>query len=67
MASKQYGLKIVHKPSNIVEREVWFNTEAERMSAMGGSTMERDYVYVLEEKEIEMPQDAKPGEWGGPV
>jgi len=37
------------------------------MSAMGGSTMERDYVYVLEEKEIEMPQDAKPGEWGGPA
>jgi hypothetical protein len=67
MASKQYGLKIVHKPSNIVEREMWFNTEAERMSAMGGSTMERDYVYVLEEKEIEMPQDAKPGEWGGPA
>jgi hypothetical protein len=67
MASKQYGLKIVHKPSNIVEREMWFNTEAERMSAMGGSTMERDYIYVVEEKEIEMPQDAKLGESGGPA
>jgi hypothetical protein len=66
MASKQYGLKIVHKPSNIVESEKWFNTEQERSSAMAGSTMERDYVYVLVEKEIEPPQDAKPGEWSGP-
>jgi hypothetical protein len=39
MASKQYGLKIVHKPSNTVESESWFNTEQERNSAMAGTTM----------------------------
>jgi hypothetical protein len=67
MASKQYGLKIVHKPSNTVTSEKWFNTELERNSAMTGSTMERDYIYVVEEKEIELPRDAKPGEWSGPA
>jgi hypothetical protein len=29
--------------------------------------MERDYTYVLEEKEIELLQDAKPGQPGGPA
>lgn len=67
MASKQYGLKIVHKPSNTVASEKWFNTEQERNSAMAGSTMERDYIFKVEEKEIELPQDAKPGEWSGPA
>ena len=62
MASKQYGLKVVHKPSNTVTSEKWFNTELERNGAMAGSTMERDYIYVVEEKEIELPQDAQPGE-----
>ncbi len=54
--SKQYGLKVVHEPSNTVTSEKWFNTELERNSAMAGSTMERDYIYVVEEKEIEAPQ-----------
>jgi len=67
MPSKQYGLKIVHKPSNIVEREQWFNTAQERNNAMAGSTMERDYIYVVEEREIEIAEDTKPGEWSGPV
>jgi hypothetical protein len=67
MASKQYGLKIVHKPSNTVESEKWFNTEQERNSAMAGSTMERDYIYVVEEKEIELPQDPKPRKRSGPA
>jgi hypothetical protein len=62
MASKQYGLKIVHKPSNTVASEKWFNTESERNSAMAGSTMEPHYIFIVEEKEIELPQDAKPGE-----
>jgi hypothetical protein len=52
MASKQYGLKIVHKPSNIVEREQWFNTAQERNTAMAGSTMERDYIYVWRRRKL---------------
>lgn len=67
MASKQFGLKIVHEPSNTVTSEKWFNTELERSTAMAGSTMERDYIYVVEEKEIELPEDAKPGQWSGPA
>jgi len=67
MASKQYGLKIVHKPSNTVASEKWFNTELERNNAMAGSTMEPHYIFIVEEKEIELPQDARPGEYGGPA
>jgi len=65
MASKQYGLKIVHKPSNTVASEKWYNTEVERNSAMAGSTMEPHYIFVVEEKEVESPQDAKPGQRSG--
>jgi hypothetical protein len=57
MASKQYGLKIVHKPSNTVSSEKWFDTEAERNSAMAGSTMDPYYIFVVEEKEVEPLQD----------
>jgi hypothetical protein len=59
MVGKQYGLKIVHKPSNIVRSEKWFSTEAERMAAMGGSTMERDYIYVLAEKDDAPNEEGK--------
>ena len=62
MATKQYGLKIVHKPSNTVSSEKWFNTELERNSAMAGSTMEPHYIFIAEEKEVELPLDAKPGQ-----
>jgi len=57
MVAKQYGLKVVHKPSNMARSERWFNTEAERTAAMSGSTMERDYIYVLAEKEVELSSD----------
>ncbi|MGA2877855.1 MAG: hypothetical protein ABSG13_02790 [Bryobacteraceae bacterium] len=67
MAGKQYGLKIVHKPSNTVTSEKWFNTELERNGAMAGSTMEPHYIFVVEEKEIELPQDVKSGKSGGPA
>ena len=53
MVRKRYGLKVVHKPSNMVRSEKWFDTEKERSAAMSGSTMERDYIYVLEEKDVE--------------
>ena len=62
MASKQYGLKIVHKPSNTVAEEKWFNTELERNNAMLGSTMEPQYIFITEEKEITPSQEAKPGQ-----
>jgi hypothetical protein len=65
MASKQYGLKIVHKPSNTVAEEKWFNTELERNNAMLGSTMEPQYIFVTEEKEVEPPADARSGQWSG--
>jgi hypothetical protein len=29
---------------------------------MAGTTMERDYIFIVEEKEIELTQDAKPGQ-----
>jgi hypothetical protein len=61
MASKQYGLKVVYEPSNTVEREEWFNTESERNSAMAGSTLDPHYKFVKDEKEVEVPPDAKPG------
>jgi hypothetical protein len=67
MASKQYGLKIVHKPSNTVTSEKWYGTESERNSAMAGSTMEPHYIFVAEEKEIDPPQDAKSAQRGGSV
>lgn len=57
MVAKQYGLKVVHKPSNMARSEKWFNTEAERTAAMSGSTMERDYIYVLAEKDVELSSD----------
>jgi hypothetical protein len=63
MVGKQYGLKVVHKPSNMVRSEKWFDTEKERSAAMSGSTMERDYIYVLAEKDVEATNDA-PGEPG---
>ena len=63
----KYGLKIVHKPSNTVTSENWFNTESERNSAMGGSTLEPHYIFIAVEKEIEPPQDAKPGQRGDPA
>jgi hypothetical protein len=53
MVGKQYGMKVVHKPSNMVRSEKWFDSEAERTAAMSGSTMERDYIYVLAEKDVE--------------
>jgi hypothetical protein len=59
MVGKQYGLKVVHKPSNIVRSEKWFSTEAERMAAMGGSTMERDYIYVLAEKDDDCDEEGR--------
>jgi hypothetical protein len=62
MASKQYGLKIVHKPSNTVTGEKWFSTAVERNSAMAGSTLEPHYIYIVEEKEIERPPDGNPEE-----
>jgi hypothetical protein len=62
MASKQYGLKIVHKPSNTVTSEKWYKTASERNNAMAGSTLEPHYIYIVEEKEIEPPPDAKPTE-----
>ena len=37
----------------MVRSEKWFDTEKERSAAMSGSTMERDYIYVLEEKDVE--------------
>ncbi len=52
MATKQYGLKVVHKPSNTVASERWFNTESERNAAMTGSTMEPHYIFIVEEKEM---------------
>ena len=58
MVGKQYGMKVVHKPSNMVRSEKWFDTEAERTAAMSGSTMERDYIYVLAEKTVEPSSDA---------
>jgi hypothetical protein len=67
MASKQFGLKIVHKPSNTVTSEKWYGTELERNSAMAGSTMEPHYIFVAEEKEIDLPEDAKPAKQGGAV
>ncbi|HTC88342.1 MAG TPA: hypothetical protein VK686_08605 [Bryobacteraceae bacterium] len=67
MASKQFGLKIVHKPSNTVTSEKWYGTESERNSAMAGSTMEPHYIFVAEEKEIDLPEDAKPAKQGGAV
>ncbi len=67
MASKQYGLKILHKPSNTVTSEKWFNTELERNNAMLGSTMEPYYIFITEEKELEPREDAKPGQWSGPA
>lgn len=63
MVGKQYGLKVVHKPSNVVRSEKWFHTEMERTAAMSGSTMERDYIYVLAEKDVEATSDV-PGEPG---
>jgi len=60
MGNKQYGLKIVHKPSNTVVSEKWFNTEVERNSAMGGSTLEPHYIYIVSEKERDLREDAKP-------
>ena len=63
MVGKRYGLKVVHKPSNMVRSEKWFNTEMERTAAMSGGTMERDYIYVLAEKDVEVTTDvpAEPG------
>jgi hypothetical protein len=57
MHDKRYGLKVVHKPSNTVRSEKWFDTEAERSAAMSGNTMEPHYIYVLEEKKAS-PSDA---------
>ena len=53
MLGKQYGLKVVHKPSNMVAREEWFDTESERNAAMGGSTMEPHYIYVVQAREAQ--------------
>jgi len=65
-SSKQYGLKVIHKPSNNVTSEQWFNTELERRTAMGGIKLDPGYIFLLEEKNIEKPL-AKKGEWGGPA
>jgi hypothetical protein len=67
MARKQYGLKIVYEPSNTVESEQWFNTESERNSAMAGSTLDRNYIFVAAEKEVEFPLDAKPAKQDDPA
>jgi hypothetical protein len=59
MGGKQYGLRVIHKPSNTVRSEQWFNTEVERNAAMGGSTLEAHYIYVLLEKDVTAsPSDA---------
>lgn len=58
MLTKQYGLKTIHKPSNTIANEKWYKTEKERNSAMAGSTLEPHYIYIVEEKEIELPPDA---------
>ena len=55
--SKQYGLRVIHKPSNTLRSEEWFNTESERNAAMGGSTLEPHYIYVIQEREIQPPAD----------
>jgi hypothetical protein len=64
---RQYGLKIVHKASNKIESECWFNTELERQTAMGGTKLTPGLVFQLEEKEIDKASSAKPREWGGPI
>ena len=58
MVGKQYGLKVIHKPSNTVRSERWFNTEAERTAAMGGSTLEPHYIYVVAERDVQPPSGA---------
>jgi hypothetical protein len=64
--SKQYGLRVIHKPSNTLRSEQWFNTESERNAAMGGSTLEPHYIYVVQEREIpaDIPNELVPlREW----
>jgi hypothetical protein len=58
--AKQYGLKVIHKPSNMVRSEKWFDTTRERTAAMSGSTLEPHYIYVLMERDTPPPDS--PGE-----
>jgi hypothetical protein len=56
--AKQYGLKVIHKPSNMVRSEKWFDTTMERTAAMSGSTLEPHYIYVLMERDAAPPTDS---------
>ena len=62
MVGKQYGLKIIHKPSNAVKQEFRFNTEDGRNIAMGGIKLDQNYTFDIEEEEAKTARDAKPGE-----
>ena len=64
--SKQYGLKIVHRPSREIVSERWFNTALERDDALREVVM-APYVVELEEKEIHSAEETPEGQWGGPV
>jgi hypothetical protein len=57
MGDKHYGLKVIHKPSNTVRSEKWFDSEAERTAAMSGNTLEPHYIYVLSENIAPPPSD----------
>jgi hypothetical protein len=56
--AKQYGLKVIHKPSNMVRSEKWFDTTKERTAAMSGSTLEPHYIYVLMERDAAPATDS---------
>lgn len=60
MAGKQYGLKIIHKPSSTVKDEHWFSTEAERDTARGEIKLHSNYTFGIEEKEFATPPDPEP-------
>jgi len=56
---KPYSLKIIHKPSNAVNQERWFNTEDERKAAMRGIKLHENYTSRTDD--VLVPRVAKAG------
>ena len=59
MEGRPYSLKIIHKPSNAVKQERWFNTEDERKAAMRGIKLHENYTFRTDE--VLVPSVAKAG------
>ena len=59
---KQYGLKIIHKPSQEIVSKCWFNTALERDDALREVKVKAPYVVKLEEKEIRLSEETREGQ-----